>query len=116
MNGFIVRVNAYYGEPVFVKGIPARAGYRHDMSVPSERIVNDPEVDLDVERLVEDFEAWNGCKVNFDSDYMVEGGFLVFEFDVFEPSWEDEDEAKDIIDDLTERLVDWVEGRPDGET
>ena len=131
MNGFIFRVCAYHGEPVVMNtasGVRARKGLSVDTAVPGDKVVNDPnnavikdvankgkETDYDIGALIEDFQDEYGCKVNYDFDIEPKDGELtVFEFDLFEPSWPDEDEAKDAIDDLLERLVDWAEGFPTG--
>jgi len=127
MNGFIMRVCAYHGEPVTVGGLPVRAGYNHDEPVTKEKTTNDPinesirdlsnggkESSYGILQLVEDFEDEYGCKVNFDDPPTAKEGNMVFEFDIFEPTWPTVQEAKDVIDDLTRRLVDWVEGYPTG--
>lgn len=127
MNGLIIRVCAYHGDPIDVGGIPTRAGYCHDEPIPGDLVVNAPEgdrvkdlniggatSDYGLLSLVEDFEDEHSCKVNFDDPPVTEEGITVFEFDVFEPSCQDEDEAQEIIDELTERLVDWVQGYPTG--
>lgn len=128
MDGFIIRVSAYHGEPVTVGGIPTRAGYSHDTPVTKERIVNDPvnevvrdkgndsqQSDYDLLALVDDFEDEYGCKVTgFDDPPTMHDGATVFEFDVFEPAWPTMEEAKDVVDDLTERVIDWCEGYPAG--
>jgi hypothetical protein len=133
MNGFIFRVCAHHGEPVVMNGngLRSRSGLSIDIPISSERIVNDPnnavikdmgnegrESEYDLGALVSDFEDEYGCKVNYDYDlhdkpYNYDGP-QVFEFEVFEPSWPDDDEAKDVIDDLGERLTDWAEGYPTG--
>lgn len=128
MDGFIIRVSAYHGEPVSVGGLPTRAGYSHDTPVTKDRVVNDPinevvrdvgndnqQSDYDLLALVEDFEDEYGCKViGFDSPLTMQDGVPVLEFDVFEPSWSNEEEAKDVIVDLTERVIDWCGGYPAG--
>jgi hypothetical protein len=129
MNGFIFRVCAYHGEPVVMNGsgLHARSGLSIDTPVTGDRIVNDPnnhvikdmskegaESPYGIDALLADFEDEYGCKVNYDDEPKVVDGLQVFEFDVFEPSWPDDDEAKDVIDDLTESLVDWAEGYPTG--
>ena len=132
MNSFIFRVCAYHGDPVVMNGngLSARSGLSIDTIVSSDHIVNDPrltetrdvalggrgvESGYDIDTLIEDFEDEYGCKINYDFD-LHEGTKdpNTFEFDIFEPSWPDDDEAKDVIDDLTERLVDWAEGYPTG--
>lgn len=130
MNGFIFRICAYHGEPVVMNkaGVRARTGLSIDSAVPEDRIVNDPnnavvkdmanqgkETDYDIGALIDEFQEEYGCKVNYDFDIEPKSGeFQVFEFDIFEPSWPDDDEAKEAIDDLSERLVDWAEGFPTG--
>jgi hypothetical protein len=132
MNSFIFRVCAYHGEPVAMNGngIHARSGLSIDTIVPSEKVINDPtgtetrdvtlggrgeESGYDVDTLIEDFQDEYGCKVHYDFDLKEQAdGPRVFEFDVFEPSWSNDDEAKEVIDDLIERLTDWTEGYPTG--
>jgi len=131
MNGFIFRVCAYHGEPIQMNGsgVRARSGLSVDAIIPADKVINDPhnavvkdmadkgkETDYDIGALVEDFQDEYGCKVNFDFDIQSAppGDIQAFEFDVFEPSWPDDDEAKDVIDDLLERLCDWAEGFPRG--
>jgi hypothetical protein len=130
MDGFILRVTAYSGEPVNVGGLPFRAGTSRDTPVTRDNVVNDPinevvrnlavdgtESDYELLNLIEDFEDEYGCKVNIDDPpTLAEGteGTTVFGFDIFEPAWADESEADDVTDDLTARLVDWCSGYPTG--
>ena len=127
MDGFIIRVTAYYGEPVLVGNLYTRAGASTDKPVPKAEIVNDPSnetvVDLaqdgdayySLDYLIGDFEEEYGCKVNFGDEIdSLKDGTKVYEFDVFEPSWPEQEEAQDIVDDLHERLGDWVRGFPTG--
>lgn len=130
MNAFLFRVCAHHGEPVVVNGggVRIRCGLSVDVPVAVDKVVNDPnntvvkdsanggkETDYDIGALIDDFQDEYGCKVNYDFDISPPSGDVqVFAFDVFEPSWPDDDEAKDVIDDLVERLVDWAEGFPRG--
>lgn len=128
MEGFIIRVTAYYGEPKLLGNLPTRAGMSHDEPVQKSEIVNDPNneqvVDLGadggkssytLDQLVSDFEDEYGCKVNFGDEVdSLKDGTRVHEFDVFEPSWPEQEEAQDVMDDLTSRLVDWTNGYPTG--
>lgn len=131
MDGFIVRVIAYYGEPVKVGGLPIRAGASRDTPLIDSDIVNDfdrqgsivdlvggtpqKKSDYNVDQLIADFEDEYECKVNYDLDKkVVRDGTEVHEFDVFEPSWSDQCSAQDVIDDLMERLTDWCKGFPTG--
>jgi len=130
MNGFIFRVCAYHGEPVVMNGngVHARSGLSTDTVIAADSIVNDPdnavirdmamppgrESDYDIDALVNDFEDEYGCKVNHDSDCQIIDGLKVFEFDIFEPSWPDDDEAMDVVADLSDRLTDWARGYPTG--
>jgi len=126
MQGFIFRVCAYHGEPITIAGVPTRAGLSID--TPIVNVINDPnnevvrdmsgehevESKYHIDRLVDDFESEYGCMVNIPEPVEKPGEATVFEFDVFEPSWPNDDEAKDVVDDLTERLRDWAEGFPSG--
>lgn len=125
MNGFIFRVCAYHGDPVVIGKTPTRAGLCYDVPLVIDRVVNDPNNDVikdlanggsqsgyDIGMLLQDFEEEYSCKVGTDES--TSGSTQIFEFDIFEPSWPNDDEAKDAIDDLTERLVDWAEGYPTG--
>ena len=127
MNAFILRVCAYHGKPVAMNGNGVHARQGLSVDVPVSNVVNDPEgtetKDLtlpdrqqlsgyDLDTLIEDFQDEYGCKVNYDDKNV--DGLRVFEFDVFEPAWPDDEEAKDVIDDLAERLQDWVKGYPTG--
>ena len=130
MNGFIFRVSAHHGEPVIMNGCGVRnvTGIGVENPVMGDQVTNDPdnpvitdlsnkgqECDYDIGALIADFEDEYGCKVNYDYDINPrQGDIRVFEFDVFEPSWPSEDEAKDVVDDLSERLTDWAEGYPRG--
>jgi len=130
MNGFIFRVCAYHGEPVVLNGsgVPHRAGLSVETPITGDKVVNDPlneividvanghgKTDYDIAALIEDFQDEYGCKVNYQFDILEPTNNPgVFEFDVFEPSWENEDEAKDVVDDLSDRLHDWAEGFPQG--
>jgi hypothetical protein len=136
MEGFIIRVTAYHGEPRLLGTLPTRAGISRDTPVTNAEIVNDFDkqgsiVDLNyastnlekpggssdynVDQLIDDFEDEYGCKVNFGDEIdSLKDGTRVHEFDVFEPSWPDQEEAQDVIDDLTRRLKDWANGYPSG--
>jgi len=109
--------------------IYARAGVSHDTPIPEGEVVNDIDDDLAVvkdkngpggvsdyliDSLIDDFQDEYGCKVSYQTPGIVKDSFLVFEFDVFEPSWPEQQEAEDVIDELTRRLVDWVQGYPSG--
>lgn len=125
MEGFILRVTAYHGEPKKLGNVYARSGVSHDVAVESTSIVNDLEgdvvmdlkvnleADYSIDALIEDFQDEYGCKVSY-SDPTLQDGVKVMEFDVFEPSWPERIEAEDVIEDLTRRLVDWVHGYPVG--
>jgi hypothetical protein len=126
-HDFIFRVTAYHGEPIFINGCPTRAGLSTDTPISAGRVVNDPygipwrdnnngsrETDYGIDALVHDFETEYDCKVNIPDTAHAPGEPRVFEFDVFEPTWLDDGEAKDVIDDLATRLVDWAEGYPTG--
>ena len=127
MNGFVIRVNAYHGIPVVMNeaGVHARPSLSIDIPITFEKIINDITTTSirDVENtgagyesgytldvLIDDFEIEYACKVSADVEGKEDDGLRVFEFDVFEPVWGDDDEAKDVIDHLAERLKDWVEG------
>lgn len=111
----VVRTCTYYGEPVAVNGLPTRSGYCRDVPAKYEydgtfdMVVG---LSLDVPKLtqlVEEFEDEYGCKVSFD-DPALEEGVWVYEFDVFEPSWPDKDAAREVVDELGDRLVAWFSG------
>ena len=133
MDAFILRVTAYHGQPVTVGTVPTRATHSLDTPIASTRVVNDPNnavvkdlnyaspdvlnrpggpSDYTLDKLISDFEDEYGCMVGEDEH--LDGTAPVFEFDVFDPSWDTGEEAKDVVEDLTERLVDWVEGYPTG--
>jgi hypothetical protein len=137
MQGFIIRVTAYHGEPKLIGNLPTRAGISQDTPLAPGEIVNDFDrqgsiVDLNyashdvtaapggksdytVDNLIDDFQEEYGCKVNFGEEIdSLKDGTRVHEFDVFEPSWPEAEEAQDVIDDLTERLRDWAAGYPTG--
>lgn len=126
MQAFIIRVAAYHGDPTPVGKVYARSGISHDTVIPLQDVVNDPgnEViidhnnedrtsDYDIDTLLADFQDEYGCKVNYGNP-QIKDGLNVFEYDVFEPSWPESDEAEDVIADLTRRLVEWVKGYPTG--
>lgn len=113
MESFILRTSAYYGDPITMGKFPTRRGYIHDLPIPEGEIINHPKtVDGWVE-LLNTFESEYDCKVAFD-DEGTEDGLQVVSLDVFEPSWSDDDEAKDVIDELTELFAAWVRGEPLG--
>lgn len=129
MNGFILRVTAHHGEPQLVGNVFVRPGISHDFPIAKTQIVNDPNneqvffvadvgavpMDYPLDQLINDFQEEYGCKVSYSPD---EPGQLdempVFEFDMFEPSWPTQEEAEDVITDLSDRLKDWVNGYPMG--
>ncbi len=133
-DGIIIRITAYHGEPKLIGKLPTRSGVSTDTVVASSEIVNDLDgidscvrdlalasndvnespggtTEYTLDQLIDDFEDEFGCKVNFGDQNTDDG---VHEFDVFEPSWKDQTEAQDVIDSLTERLTDWVNGYPTG--
>lgn len=123
MNGCIVRVKAYHGRPVVVDGIPTRSSYTSDNPIPGDQIVNDP-TDLrfvinnpansptyTLVELVDAFEDANHCKVNLHENGFEDGTHVVL-LDVFEPSWDNEDDAFNVIDELTDIVISWVMGVP----
>jgi hypothetical protein len=127
MSSYLVRVFAYHGIPVLVGNVHTRAGISRDTPVPEAQAVNgmsitDKVIDLNyngvlseymLDKLVEDFELEYKCKINFDLDAPGDKN-TVYEFDVFEPSWPSQELAQDVVDNLTERLVDWANGYPTG--
>lgn len=127
MQGLIFRVTAYHGEPVVIDGVYTRTGMSVDTPVSNELVINDPDNDVikdlgnggkesdhTIDHLVDDFEDEYGCMVNIPSYDPVAGEPRIFEFDIFEPSWPDADEARDVIKNLTERLTEWATGYPTG--
>lgn len=126
MEGFVIRVTAYHGEPQQLCTVYVRSGISHDTPVANDSIVNDPGneiiVDLNyptktsdytLDALLADFQDEYGCKVNYEEP-VNKDGLKTFEFDVFEPSWPEKEETEDVIEDLSRRLVDWVQGYPTG--
>lgn len=124
MDGFIIRVAAHHGEPMQVGSAYARNGTSED--TPVKDVVNDPRNDvvLDIrggsrestytlDDLIDDFQDEFRCKVNYE-DTVNHDGLRTFEFDIFEPSWSKKSESKNVIEDLTARLIDWVSGYPSG--
>jgi hypothetical protein len=129
MEGFIVRVTVHHGEPVLVGKLYHRSGTSNDKLVAESTIVNDFDrqeaiVDLrgggkssehTVTDLISEFENEYDCKVSFGDEMDTEqDGVKVHEFDVFEPSWSSQEEAQSVMEDLTQRLVDWAQGYPRG--
>lgn len=131
MESFIVRVAAHYGEPKVLGTVPCCSGIVLDTPIESKDVVNalkDFESQADVydnaacggrsdytlDRLVADFQDEYGCKVNIEVEPHVTKSGLVYEFDIFEPNWPEKDEAEDVINDLTRRIVDFVNGYPTG--
>lgn len=127
MEGFIIRITAYHGDPKPIGKVYARSGVSHDTIVPVDDVVNDPNNDVvlnknylsatsdyDIDALIADFQEEYGCKVSYAEPLPRGEGMQVFEYDIFEPSWPEQQEAEDVIDDLTRRLVNWVNGFPEG--
>ena len=127
MEGFLIRVKAYHGAPKVIGGVPTRSSVLQDTPVLLDDIVNevDNEVVLDLnnqshestydlDTLIEDFQDEYGCKVNYENGELEGGKTRIYEFDVFEPSWPEKAAADDVINDLRDRLVDWVNGFPLG--
>lgn len=115
MEGLVIRVTAYHGEPKLLGNIPYRAGSSHDTPVLRDDIVNDLEdmrTDYTVDDLIEEFQDEYGCKVNYEDGGNAEDGVVVYEFDIFEPSWPEKVEAENVRDDLAKRLVEWIQGQP----
>ena len=79
-----------FAETVLMPGDPLRAKYIAETWFDSPRRVN----------------------IEVEPHKSKEG--LVYEFDVFEPNWPEKDEAEDVINDLSRRIVDWVNGFPAG--
>lgn len=129
MNSFILRVTAHHGEPQLVGKIHVRAGITVDTPFTPAEIVNDPHgtsvVDIadqegksgssyGIDQLINDFEDEYGCKVAYGEEIDPTGSADVREFDVFEPSWPEDTEAEDVVEDLTQRITDWINGYPTG--
>ena len=110
MNGFIVRVTAYFGIPVQLEKFYTRSAVFRDTVVAGD-------IDLDTADVVDDFvdictavEEEYGCKVNLagTETRLLKDGLRVVEFDAFEPSWPEQQEAQDVVDDVSRRLVEWA--------
>lgn len=107
-TGFVFRVAAYHGSTEVINGIPVRNCLVFDRNVPPRDVVNQPECS-GLDDVIEGFEEDYGCKVSWNS--LAHDGVPVYEFDVFEPSWPEQDEAQDVANDLTARVCGWVSGR-----
>lgn len=79
-----------------------------DRNVP-DRLAPDQLECSGLDEIVEGFEEDYGCKVSWDSQ--THDGLPVYEFNVFEPSWPEQDEAQDVANDLSTRISDWINGR-----
>lgn len=134
MEGFLLNVTAYHGEPVTAVIVPTRPSCSRSLPIAGKFIINNPhddnvrdmtyastdvlnrpggESDYTVDRLIEDFQTKHTCKVNYDNPVEL-NGFQVFEFDIFEPAWAGPEKAQEIIEALVDCLVDWIEGYPQG--
>ena len=113
MEGFVIEVRAYHGDPVVVNGLPTRSCCSIERPVPPEHVSYVPDElepkEFPLLQVIEAFEAKHKCKVNF-GDPTLKEGLPTFEFDVFEPSWRNEHQAKAVVDELTWQLCDWVRG------
>jgi len=133
MTSFVLKIVAYHGEPKIVNNVPVRKSVELTQRFVSAEIVNDPADPLTVievadthfpknsmtssyslDQLIDDFEDEYDCKVNIE-ELSEQPEVPVHEFNVFEPSWSDESEANDIINDLNVRLTDWITGHPTGQ-
>jgi hypothetical protein len=121
MKGFILRVSAFYGLAQDIAGPPARAGWSHDSMVVGIEVVNDPAASVFRTRserggrshyyfdvLIDDFEQEFACKVSFMPG---EPGGGLLELEIFEPNWDDSEEAIDVINELNDRVHDWITGK-----
>lgn len=126
MDGFIIRVTAYHGEPVLLAGVHTRAGTSHDILVSGSDVVNDLTGDSTIDAsgmgesgsrrtlddVVNDFECAYDCKVNFGDEIdSMRDGTKVYEFDIFEPSYHVQSAAEEVMADLEERLTDFAHGK-----
>lgn len=129
MNGIILRVTSYHGEPQLISDLYVRAGVSHDVPITKEQIINHPDEPLTVvdvtgsgaeiytlDQLVDDFEDEYGCKITIEEPALGEtkSGPAIYEFNIFEPAWEDFAEAEDVLKDLAKRTSDWIVGYPAG--
>lgn len=122
METLIIRTCAFYGRPVVVNGVPTRSGWFHEAIVEAKDVVNDPNGNVRATKaaggavsdwcfddVLDAFEAEHDCKVSFDP--MASTGII--DLEVFEPEWDDGEEAIDVINELSDRVVDWVKGLGD---
>lgn len=131
MDEVNVRINAYYGEPRIVGGLHVRKSISYLVPLMKNEVINDPDmcplfrpVDVSagaqaessytLDCLIDDFENQHICKVNIEEPVVGSAQLNVHEFDVFEPSFNDREEAINVIDDLTDRICDWINGHPKG--
>lgn len=106
MNGFLLRVTAYYGQPISLDGIPIRRSVAHDEPLP---VGFRDSSSIDLEKVIDHFEGEYECKVNYgDSTVTFDDGIPIRFFDVFEPSWLLRRDAEDVVNDLTARLLQLV--------
>ena len=125
MEGFIVKVTTYHGEPQLVEKIPTRAEVILENPVIAGEVINDFDrldtivdvkasgkpADYNVDVLIDDFQLTHGCKIAYDDLSEVnEDGTTVFSFDVFEPSWGTPLQAYVIGKQLMSQLIGWTRG------
>lgn len=127
MEGFVIRVAAYHGDPQKVGNVYTRSGISNETPLDNNLIVNelDKQVIIDLsnpgqssdytlDALIEDFQDEYGCKVSYAAEDTDDPSINTIKFDIFEPSWPEKEEAEDVVSDFTRRLVDWVHGYPSG--
>ena len=118
MNGFILRVKAYRGEPTQLDThLLARESITLETPVIAPVFFNRDgcpcflrDHDDEVMKIVEKFELAYECKVNI-VDLQHKDGAYVYEFDVFEPSWRHDARVLDICGYLRDRLVAYIDSK-----
>lgn len=106
-RGLRLKVQAYHGPVIDVGGVPTRSSIEHVVDVGRADVVNDPYEKPARGRSLDDvlatFQRLWGCKVSY-----LEAPGHDRTFDVFEPSWADEHEARAVARTLAWAVLSYV--------
>jgi hypothetical protein len=111
MHSFIIRVTAYFHQPKVIKGLFFRSSTSRNhalVDVHNELDIKPVGVmpgEKDIDDVINNFQDDFRCKVSIGDDNV--DGVRIFLFDVFEPSWPTQQDADDVVDILSRRLISW---------
>ena len=109
MDGFIIRVRAYHGEAALIGKFHTRSNIKYDRLIARELNTFEPFENTNVQDVIDAFEFQFRCKIFFAVDE--DDGLPVYDFDIFEPSFNSLGDAVKVADELARRLIECVDKR-----